>query len=342
MNLPRVAVCILNYNTRQWLEMFLPSVMATQYGNLEIVLIDNASKDDSVDFVRTHYPTVKIISLQTNTGYAGGYNNGLREVDADIFVLLNSDVEVTPDWINPVLACLQADETTVAAQPKIRSYRERSSFEYAGAAGGFIDALGYPFCKGRILHICEEDKGQYDEDCTEIFWASGAALFIKAKAFRELEGFDEDFFAHMEEIDLCWRLKNAGYKIRSCTGSVVYHVGGGTLSQGSSRKVFFNFRNGLLMIIKNMPGWELAWKLPTRILLDYLAAIVFITVGNFKGAWAIVKAHWAVFTRLPYWLKKRAATHKKVKVRDYTGILKGSIVWRFFIGGKRAYSDLVK
>jgi len=336
---PKVSVCILNFNTQKWLETFLPKIVASKYDNLEIVLIDNASNDNSVAFVKQYYPTIKTIVLPQNYGYAGGYNEGLKQVNAEIYVLLNSDVEVTENWILPVVEAMEKDKSIAAAQPVIKAYSDKNYFEYAGASGGFIDSLGYPFCRGRIFDVSENDLQQYPENI-EVFWTSGAAMFVRAAVFHEHEGFDADFFVHMEEIDLCWRFKNAGYKLICVTDSEVYHVGGGTLAQGSDKKKYYNFRNGLIMNIKNMPGLQLLWKLPLRILLDWLAALVFIFYKDFKGMKAVFKAHWNIIYRFYFWYKKRRKTHQKVVVRNYEGIYKGSIVWQFFINKKKYYQQL--
>ena len=244
---PRVAVVILNWNGRFFLEKFLPSVYNSSYPNLEFVIGDNASTDDSVVFVQENYPSVKILTNKTNLGFAGGYNAILKRVEADYYVLLNSDVEVTQNWIEPVIDYMESYPDIVAAQPKILAYHEKNKFEHAGAAGGFIDKYGYPFCRGRIFNDVEEDNGQYNTPM-EIFWATGAALFIKSTAWKASGGFDDDFFAHMEEIDLCWRLKRMGYRIGYVGESVVYHVGGGTLNTSNPKKSYLNFRNNLVML----------------------------------------------------------------------------------------------
>jgi GT2 family glycosyltransferase len=246
-NLPRVAVVILNWNGINYLKQFLPSVCASTYPNLEIIIGDNASTDESVVYVRDNYPQVKIIINDQNYGFAGGYNKILTQLDHDYFILLNSDVEVEPNWIEPVISLMESDSKIAAAQPKILSQANKHSFEYAGAAGGFIDDFGYPFCRGRLFDTLELDKGQYNES-SEVFWASGAAFFIKRPNWLEMNGLDDDFFAHMEEIDLCWRLKNEGYKIMYCADSQVYHVGGGTLQAESPFKTYLNFRNNLVLL----------------------------------------------------------------------------------------------
>ncbi|HEX9615036.1 MAG TPA: glycosyltransferase family 2 protein, partial [Bacteroidota bacterium] len=248
----KTAVVVLNWNGKDLLERFLPILVRHTSGNAEIVIADNGSTDDSVDYVRKTFPPVRTILLGKNLGFAGGYNEALKQVEAEYYVILNSDVEVTEGWIESIITMMEGDPRIGACQPKILDIRVRNRFEYAGAAGGFIDVLGYPFCRGRILNSFEEDRGQYD-DMKEVFWATGAALFIRSKLFRQAGGFDEDFFAHMEEIDLCWRIKHLGYRVMACPSSTVYHLGGATLDQGNPRKTFLNFRNGLILLFKNHP-----------------------------------------------------------------------------------------
>ncbi len=236
-SLPSVTVVILNWNGKHFLEKFLPSVMLSGYENLSVIVADNASTDDSIPFIKNKYPSVQIIYNAVNEGFAKGYNTALKQVTSDYFILLNSDVEVTKGWINPVISLMESDKTIAACQPKILSFNQKNEFEYAGASGGWIDQYGYPFSRGRVFDTCEKDNGQYD-DCSEIFWATGAAFFVRASVYEEMEGFDEYFFAHQEEIDLCWRMQRAGYKIYVEPTSIVYHVGGGTLQKGNKRKVF--------------------------------------------------------------------------------------------------------
>ncbi len=333
---PKVAVVILNWNGRHYLEQFLPSVVASAYSNLEICVGDNASTDDSVQFLKKNYPQISLIQNDQNYGFAGGYNRVLAQVDAEYVVLLNSDVEVEKNWINPVIELLESNLQIAAAQPKLLSYRDKNSFEYAGAAGGFIDYLGYPFCRGRIFDTVEKNEGQYDQ-ASEIFWASGAALFIRKKAWDEVKGFDEDFFAHMEEIDLCWRLKNRGYQIWYCPEACVYHVGGGTLAAESPFKTFLNFRNNLWMIHKNHPPKTAFFKVFTRFFLDFVSLLKFLAEGKPKNAAAISKAHVAF---LKSW-KINAAKRQPVNPDQNThGIYPRSIVWDYFIRKKKKFSDL--
>ena len=333
---PRVSIVILNYNTRHFLQKFLPGVLATDYENFEVVLADNASKDDSVEFVKQNFPTVKIITLVENYGFAGGYNKALSEEKADYFVLLNSDVEVPSDWLNPLVELAESDSKIAAVQPKLLDYKDKTKFEYAGGSGGFIDKYGYPFCRGRWFNYLETDNGQYN-DSREIFWATGACFLIRSKYWEEAKGLDEDFFAHMEEIDLCWRLKNAGYKIMVCPQSVVYHVGGGTLPVGNPRKTYLNFRNGLFLLCKNLHSSRLWQVLFIRFVLDGLAGIKFLTEFKFREIGAILKAHMVFYSQLRYWLNKRKLSappslHPK-------NMYQRSMVFDFYLKGKRKFTE---
>ena len=332
---PKVAVVILNWNGKYFLEKFLPSVYNSSYPNIEFVIGDNASTDDSLEYVRECYPSITIISNDKNLGFAGGYNKILERVEADYFVLLNSDVEVTANWIEPVIALMEK-ENYAAAQPKILAYHQKTHFEHAGAAGGYIDSFGYPFCRGRLMQITEEDKGQYNQQ-QEIFWATGASLFIKVSAWKEANGFDADFFAHMEEIDLCWRLKKLGYKIGYCPDSTVYHVGGGTLSTSNPQKTYLNFRNNLFMLQKNLPFWTAFWIITCRFWLDLLALINFIVAGKIKDAWAISRAHQAFFLNF---FKTAAKRKKYVQPENKKGIYKKCIIWDFYVNKIQKFSSL--
>ena len=278
-NQPKVAIVILNWNGRKYLEQFLPSVSTTVYSNYEIIVIDNCSSDDSVLFLEKNYPSITIMRFSRNYGFAKGYNEALKQVNADYYMLLNSDVEVNPTWLQPMVSLMELDKTIAACQPKVLSYNNKNLFEYAGAAGGWMDKFGYPFAKGRVFDVCEEDRGQYD-DASLIFWVSGAAMFIRSSVFHEVKGFDEYFFAHQEEIDLCWRIQLAGYKLSSCPASVVYHVGGGTLPRGNTRKTYLNFRNNQIMLAKNLPWSQKWWKIPFRIFLDNISAIKGLFTGD--------------------------------------------------------------
>ncbi len=333
---PKVSIVILNYNTRHFLQKFLPGVLATDYENFEVVLADNASKDDSVEFVRQNFPTVKIIVLSENYGFAGGYNKALAQVKADYFVLLNSDVEVPKDWLKPLVALAESDFKIAAIQPKLLDYKDKTKFEYAGGSGGFIDKYGYPFCRGRWFNHLEMDNGQYN-DSREIFWATGACFLIRSKYWEQANGLDEDFFAHMEEIDLCWRLKNSGYKIMVCPQSVVYHVGGGTLPVGNPRKTYLNFRNGLFLLCKNLHSSRLWQVLFIRFVMDGLAGIKFLTEFKFREIGAILKAHMVFYSQLRYWLKKRKlSTPQTLKPEN---MYQRSMVFDFYLKGKRKFSE---
>ncbi|HRI59546.1 MAG TPA: glycosyltransferase family 2 protein [Saprospiraceae bacterium] len=338
-----VAVVILNYNTRRHLEQFLPSVVANSPG-AHIVVADNGSPDDSVDFLAKHYPEVQVIDLHQNYGFAEGYNQALKKVKADIYVILNSDVEVAPGWMSPVLEAMHNDPAIAIAQPKILAWQEKNRFEYAGAAGGWIDALGYPFCRGRIFSQREEDRGQYDE-AQECFWAAGAAFFIRADLYHAFGGFDGDYFAHNEEIDLCWRLKRAGYSVWCIPQSVVYHLGGGTLEYENPRKVFLNFRNSLYSLLKNQPARKLLWLIPARIILDGLAGARFAAKGQFRAIWAIVRAHFSFYSNFRHTVRKRFAAaavidQHKVRPQNRSGIYPGSIIVAHYLRRVKEFSKL--
>ena len=337
MNYPKVAIVILNWNGEKHLANFLPSVFNSQYPNLEIIIGDNASTDNSVQYLRDTFPLVRIISNEENLGFAEGYNRVLDKVEADYYVLLNSDVEVTPNWINPVIEMMEADDAIAVAQPKIRDYYNRSHFEYAGATGGFIDGLGYTFCRGRIFDTLEKDNDQYNDNL-EIFWATGCALFIKSAIWKKVNGLDEHFFAHMEEIDLCWRIKNLGYKVMYCGRSTVYHVGGGTLNTESSFKTYLNFRNNIFLIVKNVKPIKSIFLIPFRFCLDFIALLKFIIEGRFGNAMAVSKAHrhslWAI-------IKGKITYNKKIaREPNKTGKYNRSIVWDYFILKKTKFSSL--
>lgn len=335
-----IAIVILNWNGEKLFDNFLPSVIKySNSGSVEIIVADNGSTDNSIKHLKKYYPSVKIIDLKTNYGFAEGYNQALKKVDADYLVLLNSDVKVTENWIESCIAKFEEDENIAVIQPKILSFNESKNFEYAGAAGGFIDKFGYPFCRGRILNRIEEDLGQYNQP-SQIFWASGACMFIRASAFITAGGFDGDFWAHMEEIDLCWRLKNRGDKIVYQPQSVVYHLGGGTLSYGSPKKIYLNFRNNLYMLFKNLPKHQFKRVFIIRMVLDGVAAVKFIVGFNFREFWAVVKAHASFYRNLGKLIKKRKETQKQVVVKEYPEVYSKSIMWKFFIQKKRKFSDL--
>ena len=287
--MPKLAIVILNWNGKRFLERFLPTLLRTLPDYAEVVVCDNASKDDSVAFMEEHFPQVKLLLNERNEGFARGYNLALQRVEAKYYCLLNSDIEVTDGWIEPVIEQMDANEKIAAVQPKLRSFDRRDEFEYAGASGGYIDKYGYPFCRGRVFSNVEKDRGQYD-DVIDIFWATGAAMFVRSDVYHLMEGLDGDFFAHMEEIDFCWRIKNLGYKIKVNPASVVYHIGGGTLPKNNSYKTFLNFRNSLYLLIKNLPEERLAKTLILRFFLDQVAAFSFLAQGHFKDFTAVYKA----------------------------------------------------
>lgn len=293
----KVAIAILNYNGKNWLEKFLPTVILHS-SIADIFVIDNASTDDSLEYLKSNFPTVSIILNIENFGFAGGYNVGLKSINAEIYCLLNSDVEVTENWIEPILNLFKKNSDIAAIQPKILSYSNKDQFEFAGAAGGLIDNLGYPFCRGRLFEKIEKDEGQYDDEA-QIFWASGCALFIRSADFWNQSGFDARFFAHQEEIDLCWRLQNSGKKIFYCPTSTVYHVGGGTLNKSNPRKTFLNIRNNLMMLLKNLPFTTLLWVLPFRMILDGFAAIFLTYKEGFPHFVAVLKAHFSFYAHIP-------------------------------------------
>jgi GT2 family glycosyltransferase len=333
----KTAVVILNWNGKGFLEKFLPSVSQNSRG-ADLWVIDNDSTDDSVAFIKSEYPSIKIVQNSENGGFAKGYNDGLKHIEADIYVLLNSDVEVTAEWLTPLLSLMEADPTIAACQPKVKAYHNKKNFEHAGAAGGFMDKHGYTFCRGRIFAQTEEDLGQYD-DSREIFWATGACMFIRSEDYHRHGGLDEDFFAHMEEIDLCWRLKNEGRKIWYCSESTVYHVGGGTLTYSSPRKTFLNFRNNLYTIAKNYRSGNLFIKICWRLCLDGLASVKFLFSFQFGHIFAVAKAHFNFYAKLGSMLKKRKALGKNLNINN-EGTYDGGIVWQAFAKGNKIYSDL--
>jgi len=336
-NTPKVAIVILNWNGVKYLRDFLPSVLTSIWPNLDIVVGDNGSTDGSIDFLRQHYPTIRIIQNDQNYGFTGGYNRVLEQVEADYFILLNSDVEVHPGWIAPVISLMESDALIAAAAPKIKAFAEKDHFEHAGAAGGFIDEYGYPFCRGRMFYEIEQDKGQYEQS-GEIFWASGAAMFVKKKYWVEAGGFDDRFFAHMEEIDLCWRLKNMGYKVVYCAESEVYHVGGGTLNTENPFKTFLNFRNNLLLLRNNLSFWRGMVIIFIRFWMDLLAIVRFLNEGKRKDAWAVSRAHQNFVVQL--FKGGGPKRNKRSNLHTLKGMYRGSIVWDFFMKKKHVFSSL--
>ena len=336
----KVSVILLNWNGRTLLEKFLPSVVAhTPSDVAEVVVADNGSTDDSVAMLRERFPGVRLILLDRNYGFAEGYNRAIEQTAAEYTVLLNTDVEVTPGWLTAPLAEMDADHSVAAVQPKLLSRRDRSFFEYAGAAGGWIDRYGYPFCRGRVLSVVEEDRGQYDAP-TDIFWASGACLFIRTDVYRRVGGLDARFFAHQEEIDLCWRLRSRGYRLRCTPQSVVYHVGGGTLHTESPYKTFLNFRNNLLMIYKNLPDRDLRRVMRLRRVLDGLAALRFVLTGHMKNAAAIVRARREFHRWRKDYAPIRAENLRLATLDPIPEQMNRSLLLRFYLKGEKTFEQL--
>lgn len=330
----KIAIVILNWNGKKLLEQFLPSVINFSK-EAEIYVADNASTDGSVSFLNKIYPTIKVIYNPKNEGYAKGYNDVLQTVDADVFCLLNSDVEVTENWLQPIINCFKEHKNTAIIQPKLLDYKDKTKFEYAGAAGGFIDLYGYPYCRGRVFNSLEKDSNQFN-DVANIFWASGACLFIKSNIYKKVGGLDEDYFAHQEEIDLCWRTQNLGYDIKYVGASTVYHVGGATLQETNPQKTFLNFRNSLLSITKNVPKKYFLFVLFSRLVLDGIAGLKFILELRPIHTLAILKAHFSFYGRFFSFLKKRKVLQKKQQYYKHT-----SIVWQYFVLKRRHFKDLI-
>lgn len=328
-----IAVVILNWNGAELLEQFLPKIIDYSSG-AELYVADNASTDDSIAVLKTKFPTVKIIQNSDNFGFAKGYNEALKHIEADVYALVNSDIEVTPNWLQPIIETFKNERQTAILQPKILDFKDKSKFEYAGAAGGFIDSFGYPFCRGRIFNHIELDLGQYNNSL-EIFWASGACFFIRKEVFDGLNGFDESFFAHQEEVDLCWRAYNKRYVIKYIPDSVVYHIGGATLQQGNPKKTFLNFRNSLLMLTKNLPKNKLYSILFMRMILDGIAGFQFIFQGKPKHFIAILKAHYSFYTNFSKAYKKRSTFQRENYYKTK------SIVYLHFIKGGKVFGEVI-
>lgn len=335
----KVAVVILNYNGKHHLQKFLPSVVAHSQGHA-IYLADNCSTDDSVNFVKTTFPEVQMLLNKKNLGYAEGYNQVLKQIHSTYYVLLNSDVEVSQNWIEALLDTMEQNPKAAACQPKLLDYTHRELFEYAGACGGFIDALGYPFCRGRLFDHLENDDAQYNTNI-EIFWASGACLFVRAEAFHRAGGLDGDFFAHMEEIDLCWRMKNLGYSILIEPKSVVFHLGGGTLEKQSTKKTYLNFRNNISTLFKNERASKLIYKIPLRLVLDGIAGLKFLLSGQLLHTFAVLRGHFHFYAWIPSLLRKRKYIRAQAGFRySRSGIYKGSIVFEHYALGRKRFSEL--
>ena len=331
----KTAVVILNWNGRPMLERFLPSVTEHTTGDAEVVIADNGSTDNSIDFLKKNYPSLRLILMDKNYGFAEGYNKALAQIDAEYYVLLNDDVEVTPGWVDKVIAVMDADKSIAAAQPKLKMFDERERFEYAGGAGGFIDKLGYPFCRGRIFNQIEYDNRQYD-NTREVFWATGAAMFVRASVWKELGGLDGDFFAHMEEIDFCWRAKNKGYKIVATSDAEVFHVGGGTLPKSSPLKTLLNFRNNLAMLYKNLPDERLHRVLRIRFVLDWVAALSFLVQGKGAESIAVLKAH----SEYRNWKPQLQAKRDAIQPHEVDCVYNRSILIDYHLKGKKIFKQL--
>ena len=330
----KVAIVILNWNGKKLLEQFLPSIVNFSAELADIYVADNASTDGSMAFVKDHFPSVHIVENATNGGYAKGYNDALQSIKADVYCLINSDVEVTEGWLEPVLDVFKQESNTAIIQPKLLDYKDKSKFEYAGAGGGFIDFYGYPYCRGRVFNYLETDEGQYN-DIASIFWASGACFFVRSEVYHRLGGFDEDYFAHQEEIDLCWRTQNEGYDIKYVGTSTVYHVGGATLQESNPHKTYLNFRNSLLNVIKNVPKQRFLFVVVSRLILDGIAGAKFMLELRPVHTWAIFKAHLSLYKNFYKFLKKRRKLQKKLEYNLHT-----SIVWQYFILGRKRFKNL--
>ena len=333
------AVVILSYNGTKWHELFLPEIVSEASTGYEVIVVDNASTDDTLQYVQAHYPTIKTLSIPVNHGFANGYYEALKLIKAKYYVLLSADFEVTKGWFPPLHTAMERDENLAACQPKIRYWREKENFEYAGAGGAFMDKYGYMFCRGRIFFDLEQDAGQYNDDI-EVFWASGGCMFVRAELYHKVGGLDADFYAHMEEIDLCWRLKNAGYKIGYVGSSIVYHVGGSVISYGSLQKLYYNFRNNLILLLKNEKTSRLLWLFPLRLLLDGAAGARLLLKGEFKQTYTIIKAHFHFYRQAGKWLARRKAFKKLITVRNEEGIYPRSIIVDYFFKKHKKFSQL--
>jgi len=333
------AVVILSYNGAKWHELFLPLIVAEAHTGYDVVLVDNASTDEVLPYVTTNFPTVKTLRIAENHGFANGYYEALKQIRAKYFVLLSADFEVTEGWFPPLHTAMERNPVLAACQPKIRYWREREMFEYAGAGGGYIDKYGYLFCRGRIFFDIEKDNGQYNDD-VEVFWASGGCFMVRSELYHKAGGLDSDLYAHMEEVDLCWRLKNAGYKIGYIGSSLVYHVGGSVISYGSSQKLYYNFRNNLILLIKNEKGSKLIWLFPLRLVLDGIAGLRLLLTGNLKQTIVIIKAHLHCYRDMGKWLARRKEYKKMITTRNEEGIYPRSIVWDYFLLHRKLFSKL--
>lgn len=339
---PKLAIVVLSYNGKELLKQFLPGIIKTcpDYG--EVWVVDNASTDGTSEFLKEAFPSVKTLRLLVNKGFTNGYYESLPQIKAEYYVLISSDVEVSEGWVEPIISLMDADKTIGLCQPKVKSWHEKNKFEYSGAGGAFMDIYGYPFCRGRIFFDVEEDTGQYD-DVIEVMWCSGACMFIRADVYHYLGGFENDFYAHMEDIDLSWRAKSAGYKVMVCPQSVVYHMGGHIITYGSPQKIFRNYRNGMILLLKNLPSSQVWWVIPVRLVLDGIAGFKALVSGNGKETLAILKAHGQFWGNFGKWVKKRRDAKKQVISQpNRTGFYNGSILVKYFLKGKKKFSQLPK
>ncbi len=333
------AVVILSYNSRKWHELFLPGIISESPAGYDIIVVDHCSPDDTSEYIRHHFPDVELVRLTENHGFAWGYAEALKQIKAKYYILLSADFEVSSDWFRPMHRLMESHPEIAACQPKVRYYRDKEYFEYAGAAGGFMDKWGYLFCRGRIFSTLEKDQGQYNQDM-EVFWASGGCFMVRSEAYHQVGGLDPDLYAHMEEVDLCWRLKNAGYKIACAGKSTVYHVGGSVITYGSPQKTFYNFRNNLVLLLKNEKAARLWWLLPLRLVLDGIAGLQFLFQGDFKNIIAVLRAHFSFYVSFNKWRRKRKAALACITWRNEAGIYPKSIIVRYFLQGKKTFRDL--
>ncbi|MEL6255220.1 MAG: glycosyltransferase family 2 protein [Bacteroidota bacterium] len=340
MSQAKVSIAILNWNGKPWLEKFLPFVQKSSYPNHEIIVIDNASTDDSIPFLKENYPEVKLLVWDDNYGFAEGYNKLIDHVDAPYVILLNSDVEVPAGWIEPLVERMESDKELISVQPKILAHYKKTLFEYAGACGGYMDYFAYPFCRGRIFDTVEEDQGQHDS-FQEVFWATGACCILRTEYVKKIGLFQGEFFAHMEEIDFCWRAKNFGYKVGCEPASKVYHVGGGALPPSSPFKTYLNVRNSLATMLLNLPAAQLLPKIFCRLCLDGIWSVKAILGGDFKGVLSVLKAHFHFYGKISFWLKRRKEIYKEKKpIQQNIGYHPKSVIWQYFVRGKKVFGDL--
>lgn len=334
------AVVVLSYNGKELHQLFFPQLLQEAKGQYDVVLVDNASTDGTYEYVQQHFPEVKLVQLTVNKGFANGYYEGLLQIKAKYYVLLSADFEITANWYQPLYRLMQKHPDIAACQPKINYYKDKTMFEYAGAGGGFMDKWGYLFCRGRVFFTLEKDEHQYD-NTIETFWAGGGCMFVRAEVYHHLGGLDRDLYAHMEEVDLCWRMQNAGYRIAYCGSSTVYHIGGSVISYGSPQKIFYNYRNSLVLLLKNLPGSRLWWLLPFRLILDGVSGGRALLKMDIKELKAIIRAHWSFFIHAGFWYKKRKINKQFWSSKaNLKTIYPKSIIADYFLRGKKKYSDL--